>query len=50
MRCVVKPTSRYALYRRLGGLQVKSRRVWKISPQTEFDLRAVHPVANRNTN
>jgi hypothetical protein len=41
--------TRYPLYRRLGGLQGQSGRVWKISPPPEFDLRTVQPVASRYT-
>ena len=40
----------YALYRRLGGPQVRSGRVRKISPLPGFDLRTVQPVPSRYTN
>ena len=39
----------YPLYRRLGGLQVRSEGVRKISPPPGFDTRTVHPVASRYT-
>jgi len=38
--------TRYPLYRRLSGLQGRSRRVWKISPTPGFDLQ---PVESRYT-
>jgi hypothetical protein len=38
---------RYPSYERLGGPQSRSGRVRKISPQPEFDPRAVQPVKNR---
>ena len=41
--------TRYPLYRRLGGPQVRSERVRKISPAPGFDPRTVQPVANRYT-
>jgi hypothetical protein len=41
--------TRYALYRRLGGLQGRSGQVRKISPPPGFDPRAVQPVASRYT-
>ena len=41
--------TRYALYRRLGGLQAQSGRVRKIKPKTGFDPRTVYPVASRYT-
>ena len=41
--------TRYALYRRLGGLQARSGRVRKISPLPGFDPRTVQPVASRYT-
>ena len=41
--------TRYPLYRRLGGPQGRSGRVWKISPPLGFDPRTVHPVASRYT-
>jgi hypothetical protein len=37
--------TRYLLYRRLGGPQCRSGRVWKISPSLVFDTRTVQPVA-----
>jgi hypothetical protein len=42
--------TRYSLYRRLGGPQVWSGRMRKISSPPGFDPRTVHPVASRNTN
>jgi hypothetical protein len=42
--------TRYPLYRRLGGPQDQSGRVWKISPLLEFDPRTVQPVASPYTN
>ena len=41
--------TQYPLYRRLGGPQGRSGRVWKISPPTGFDPRTVQSVANRYT-
>ena len=41
--------TRYPLYRRLGGPQGRSGRVWKISPPPGFDLRNVQPIASRYT-
>jgi hypothetical protein len=41
--------TRYALYRRLGGHQVRSERLCKILPQPGFDPRTVQPVASRYT-
>ena len=41
--------TRYPLYSRLGGLQGRSGRVWKISPTSGFDPRTVQPVANCHT-
>ena len=41
--------TRYALYRRLGGLQGRSGRVRKILPPPGFDPRTVQPVATRYT-
>jgi hypothetical protein len=51
---VVNATSRplyprYPLYRRLGGPQGQSGRVWKISPSPEFDSRTVQSVSIRYT-
>jgi hypothetical protein len=40
----------YPLYRRLGGPQVQSGQVQKISPQTGFDPPTVQPIASRYTN
>ena len=39
--------TRYPLYKRLGGPQVRSRHVLKISLPLEFDPRTVQPVARR---
>jgi hypothetical protein len=39
----------YQLYRRLGGPQCRSGRVWKISSPKGFDHRTVHPVASHYT-
>ena len=39
--------TRYPLYRRLGGPQGRSGRVWKISPSPGFDPQTVQPVASR---
>ena len=39
----------YPLYRRLGEPQVRSGRVWKMSPLTGFDPRTFQPVACRYT-
>jgi len=39
-------TTRCTLYRKLGGLQVRSGRVRKISPPPEFDDRIVQLVAS----
>jgi hypothetical protein len=41
--------TRYPLYRRLGGPQDRSGRVWKISPPSGFDPRTVQPVTSRYT-
>ena len=41
--------TRYTLYRRLGGPQGPSGRLWKISPPPGFDPRTVDPVASRYT-
>jgi hypothetical protein len=41
--------TRYPLYRRLGGPQDPSGRVWKISPPPEFDLRTVQPVPSSHS-
>ena len=38
--------TRYPLYRRLGGPQGRSGRVWEISPPPGFDPRTVQPVAS----
>jgi len=40
---------RYPLYRRLGGPQVRSERVQKISPPQRCDPRTIQPVASRYT-
>jgi hypothetical protein len=42
--------TRYPLYRRLGGPQVRSGRVRKISPPPGFDPPKVQPVASRCAN
>ena len=39
----------YPLYRRLGGPQVWSGRVQRISPPPGFDPRTVQPVVSRYT-
>jgi hypothetical protein len=39
----------YSLYKRKGGLQGQSGRVWKISPPPGFDPRTVRLVASRYT-
>jgi hypothetical protein len=39
----------YRSYKRLGGLQGRSGRVWKISPPPGFDLRTAQPVVSRYT-
>jgi hypothetical protein len=39
----------YQLYRRLGGPQGRSARVWKITLTPGFDPRTVQPVASRYT-
>jgi hypothetical protein len=41
--------SQYPLYRRLGGPQGPSGRVWKISPLLGFDPQTIQPVASRYT-
>ena len=41
--------SRYPLYRRMGGPQVRSGQVRKISPPPRFDPRTLQPVASRYT-
>jgi len=41
--------TRYILYRRLGGPQVRFGRVRKISSPPRFDPRSVQPVASRYT-
>ena len=41
--------TRYPLYRRLGGPQGRSGRVWKISPPPGFDPRTFQPVASSYT-
>jgi hypothetical protein len=41
--------TRYPLYRKLGGAQGRSGRVWKISHPPAFDPRTVQPVASRRT-
>ena len=39
----------YLLYRRLGGIQGRSGRVWKKSNPPGFDPRTVQPAASRYT-
>ena len=39
----------YPLYRRLGGPQARSARLWKISPPPGFDPRTIQPVASHYT-
>ena len=46
---LLQEKNQYALYRRLGGPQGRSGRVWKISPPPGIDLRTVQPVASRYT-
>ena len=41
--------TRSALYRRLGGPQGRSGRMWKISPSPGLDPRTIQPVASRYT-
>ena len=41
--------TRCPLYRRLGGRQGRSGRIWKILPPPGFDPRTVQPVAIRYT-
>jgi len=41
--------TRYPLYKRLGGPQDRSGRLWKISRQPGFDPRTVQPIASRYT-
>ena len=41
--------TRYPLYRRLGGSQGRSGRVWKKSPPPGFDSRTVQTPASRYT-
>ena len=41
--------TRFPLYRRLGGLQGRFKRVRKISPPPGFDPRTIQPVASRYT-
>jgi len=41
--------TRYPLYRKLGGPEGRSGRVWKISPPLEFDPQTVQPVASHYT-
>jgi len=41
--------TRYPLYRRLGGPQSRSGRVWKISPLPGLDPRTAQPAASRYT-
>ena len=48
-RFIPPGTTRYPLYRRLGGPQGRSGQVRKILPQPGFDPRTVQPVAIRYT-
>ena len=41
--------TRYPLYRRLGGPQLRSGRVQKISPQPGFDPQTLQPVVSHYT-
>ena len=41
--------TRYTWYRRLGGPNCRSGRVWKISPPPGFDPRTVQPLASSYT-
>jgi hypothetical protein len=41
--------TQYPLYKRLGGPQGRSGRVWKFSPPPGFDPRTAQPVASRYT-
>ena len=41
--------TRYPLYRRLGGPQCRTGRVWKISPPAGFEPRTVQHVMSRYT-
>ena len=41
--------TRYPLYRRLGGTQGRSGRVWKISPPPGFDPRIAQAVASASS-
>jgi hypothetical protein len=45
-RLVPPGKTRFPLYRRLGGPQVRSGKVRKISPPPGFNLCTVHPVAS----
>jgi hypothetical protein len=45
----VQGKTQYPLYRRLGGSQGWSGKVWKISPTLGFNPRTVQPVAIRCT-
>ena len=49
VRVLPPEKAQYPLYRRLGGPQGRSGRVWKISPPPGFDPRKVQPVASRYT-
>jgi hypothetical protein len=48
-RFTLRKETLYPLYRRLGGPQGRSGRVWKISTPQGFDSRTVQPVASRYT-
>jgi len=41
--------TRYSFYKRMGGYEGWSGRVWKISSPVEFDHRNAHPVMSRYT-
>jgi hypothetical protein len=40
--------TQYPLYKRLEGIQCRSRLVWKISPPPRCDPRAFQPLASRH--
>ena len=48
-RSLLPGTTRYLLYRRLGGPQGRSGQVRKIPPPPGFEPRTVQPVASRYT-
>ena len=41
--------TQYPLYRRPGGLQGQSGRVWKILPPPGFDSQTIQPVVSHYT-